>query len=138
MTDMYNDTVTLFNRGDGEWYPTVLKGVNLNMDKAAINHQYGEKSADSAILNIPYTGDKIVAGKPWKPPKEWDGSDSITFQTGNDFDFFWLGEWTEGTVADADYKGGFYQHMNKTHDYVFAISAVAWFTVIPHFEVVGK
>lgn len=135
---MHNDTVTVFNRGDGVWYPTVIKNANLSMDKANINHQYGEKSADSAILNIPYTGNKIVAGKPWKPPSEWGGPESITFRSGNDFDFFWLGEWTDGPVTDADYKGGFYQYMNKTHDYVFAVSAVAWFTEIPHFEVVGK
>lgn len=134
---MHNDTVTLFNRGEGIWYPTVLKGVNLNIDKANINQRYGEKSSDSAVLNIPYTGDKIIAGKPWKPPMEWEPG-TITFRDGNDFDFFWLGEWDGGEVADADYKGGFYQWMNKNHDYVFAVSAVAWFSVIPHFEVVGK
>lgn len=136
---MHNDTVTLFNRtSDGRWLPTVLTGVNLNMDRASIVARYGEQAKDSAVLNIPYTGDKIIAGKPWKPPKEWDGADSITFRSGNEFDFFWLGEWTGGEVADSDYKGGFYQHMNKTHDYVFAVSSVAWFTTILHFEVVGR
>ena len=136
---VYKDTVTLFNRtSDGRWIPTVLKGVNLNMDRASIVAKYGEQAKDSAVLNIPYTGDKIIAGKPWKPPKEWEGADSVTLRSGNEFDFFWLGEWTEGEVSDSDYKGGFYQYMNKTHDYVFAVSSVAWFTVIPHFEVVGR
>ncbi len=135
---MYNDTVTLFNRtSDGRWIPTVLKGVNLNMDRASIVARYGEKSSDNAVLNVPYSGDYMIAGKQWKPPKQWT-EDSITFRSGNDFDFFWLGEWDGGTVSDTDYKGGFYQWMNKNHDYVFAVSTVARFTVIPHFEVVGQ
>lgn len=147
---MYQDTITLFNRKPGErgqgdtWYPTVIKNVNLNIDRAAILAKYGAESQDNAVLHIRYKRDGediLVAKKPWMPPKSWDGTkDSLTFSSGTNFDFFWQGEWTEGVVTDAEYvdDGGFYNHMNKNHDYVFAVSSVAIYSVIPHFEIMGK
>ncbi|MBQ8797226.1 MAG: hypothetical protein IJZ56_03410 [Oscillospiraceae bacterium] len=148
---MYNDTITLFNRKPGErgqpdtWYPTVIKNVNLNIDRAAILAKYGAESQDNAVLHIRYKkdGDEIlVSEKPWMPPKAWDGTeDSITFASGTNFDFFWMGEWNGGVVSDADSRWsteGFYNYMNRTHDYVFAVSSVAMYTVIPHFEIMGK
>lgn len=150
---MYQDTVTLFNRKEGRagdtWYPTVLRGVQLNMDKAAIVAKYGQEANDAAILNVQYTedgGKKIVAGKPWLPPKQWDcqlsAESAITFAEGGRFDFFWLGEWAdEEPIQDTDYQadGDFYTYMNRTHDYVFAISSVGGpYSLIPHFEIMGK
>lgn len=151
---MYQDTITLFNRKAGErgqgdtWYPTVIKGVNLNIDRSAIVAKYGAESKDNAVLHIRYRKENgeiaIVCDsdteKPWMPPKEWDKTeDSITFTDGNAFDFFWKGEWTEGIVTDAQYQDeGFYGYMNRTHDYVFAVSSVAVYSVIPHFEIMGK
>ena len=148
---MYNDTITLFNRKPGErgqpdtWYPTVIKNVNLNIDRAAILAKYGAESQDNAVLHIRYKkdGDEIlVSEKPWMPPKAWDGTeDSITFASGTNFDFFWMGEWNGGVVSDADSRWsteGFYNYMNRTYDYVFAVSSVAMYTVIPHFEIMGK
>ena len=150
---MYKDTVTLFNRKEGlegdTWYPTILHNVHLNMDRAAILAKYGAESADSAVLNVRYTQvkeNKKVAEKVWKPPKEWeriqDPSAFVTFTTGTRFDFFWLGEWeSENPVFDKDYISDtdFYTYMNRTHDYVFAISSVGGpYSVIPHFEIMGK
>lgn len=146
---MYRDTITLFNRKTGErgqgdtWYPTVIKNVNLNIDRAAILAKYGSEIQDNAVLHIRYTkngGNVFVDGKQWLPPKLWDKTeDSITFASGNDFDFFWLGEWEGGIVTDADYLDeGFYNYMNRTHDYVFAVSSVAVYSLIPHFEIMGK
>lgn len=150
---MYKDTVTIFNRKEGDegdtWYPTILQNVQLNMDRAAIMAKYGPEAADSAVLNIRYHrdgGDKIVGEKRWVPPKEWeaqlDHSQTVTFTTGNRFDFFWLGDWgSEEPVYDSDYFSDtdFYTYMNRTHDYVFAVSAVGGpYSVIPHFEILGK
>jgi hypothetical protein len=150
---VYKDTITLFNRKEGTegdvWYPTILRNVQVNVDRAAILAKYGAESADSAVLNVRYTqaGDnKLVCGKPWLPPKQWDGiedhSSALTFTTGNRFDFFWIGEW-DGTdpVRDSDYFSDtdFYTYMNRTHDYVFAVSSVGGpYSVIPHFEIMGK
>ena len=150
---MYKDTITLFNRKEGDegdtWYPTVLHNVQLNMDRAAILAKYGAESADSAVLHIRYTQDgenKIVGAKSWQPPKVWESllepAKSLTFTTGTRFDFFWLGDWgNEDPVHDADYFSDtdFYTYMNRTHDYVFAISSVGGpYSVIPHFEIMGK
>ena len=150
---MYKDTITLFNRKEGDegdtWYPTVLHNVQLNMDKAAIFAKYGAESADSAVLNIQYKQDgdnKIVGNKLWRPPKLWDQllepSKALTFTDGARFDFFWLGDWgSEKPVHDSDYFSDtdFYTYMNRTHDYVFAISSVGGpYSVIPHFEIMGK
>lgn len=148
---MYQDTITLFNRkksntaGD-TWYPTVIKGVNLNIDRAAILAKYGASSQDNAALHIQYqqeNGEITIAcdsetTKPWMSPKEWDETeDSLTFNPNGDF--FWQGQWTGGIVSDADYgPDGFYSYMNRVHDYVFAISSVAKYSVIPHFEIMGK
>ena len=146
---MYQDTITLFNRKPGErgqgdtWYPTVIKNVNLNIDRAAILAKYGAESQDNAVLHIQYHRDGeniLVSEKPWMPPKSWDKTeDSITFASGNNFDFFWLGEWDGGIVTDSEYMDeGFYNFMNRTHDYVFAVTSVAMYSVIPHFEIMGK
>lgn len=152
---MYNDTITLFIRKEGEdgdtWFPRVLRGVHLNADRAAIVSQYGAESADAAQLHIQYTetnGEKTVAGKTWVPPKEWekltDKTGVLTFTPGNRFDFFWAGDWgNETTIHDADYAvgatSGFYNYMNKNFDFVFAITSVGGpYSLIPHFEILGK
>ena len=149
---MYSDTVTVFNRyrsklGD-MWYPTVLRGVDLNTDRANIVAKYGEASADTAVLHIKYElikDQKTIAGKPYLPPKEWERqtndmlAESITFTSGQDFDFFWRGEWPDDDpISDEDYLDGFYSYMNSRHDDVYAITRHAWYSLIPHFEIGGK
>lgn len=146
---MHNNVITLFNRKSGErgqgdlWYPTIIRNVNLNVDRAAIMEKYGAESQDNASLHIRYqmaNGTVQVAGKPWALPKEWDRTeDSLTFQSGNQFDFFMEGEWDGGIVSDAAFgEEGFYNYMNRTRDHVFAITSVAQYSVIPHFEIMGK
>lgn len=137
---MYKDTVTVFNRrrrnGTDTWYPTVLENVDLNVDSAAIRQRYGAETKDRAKLHIMYAPGIVIAGKQYYLPKEWDG-DGITFHDGDLFDFFWDGTWTGTTVNDEDYKDGFFNYMKKNHDMVFAITSVARYSVIPHFEIMG-
>ena len=150
---MYIDTITLFNRKKGEvgdtWYPSVLHNVHVNIDRASILAKYGAQSQDNAMLNIRYVPDgekKKIGGKQWLPPKVWQGladpSQALTFAAGTSFDFFWLGDWgSESPVKDADYAVDmdFYTYLNRTHDYVFVISSVGGpYSVIPHFEILGK
>ena len=103
---VYDKTITLFNRyssrlGD-TWYPTVIHNVQLIADKSAIIAQYGAESSDKALLHIRYEtvdGMPVIAGKPYKTPKEWDRqtndllSQTLTFTDGQYFDFFMLGEY---------------------------------------------
>lgn len=152
---MHNGTITLFNRKVGKtgdmWYPTVLHGVQVILGRSAVAIKYGSEASDNAAVHVRYTvepdsGIKTVGEKQWLPPKMWaaldDPSHAVTFAEGTQFDFFWVGAWSdENPVADADYvsHGDFYTYMNKTHDYVYAISSVDGpFSVIPHFEIRGK
>lgn len=155
---MYDKTITLFNRYDSQtgtvWYPHILTGVDLNTDRGAILKKYGPDSTDSAQLHVRYhlrDGTKMIADSAvneleWLPPKEWvkqtnDALEkSITFSPDS---FFWEGVWDGETVNDAEYTDrrydGFYAYMNAKHDNVFLITSVGGpYTVIPHFEVLGK
>ena len=98
---MYTDTITLFNRKENRsgdiWYPSILHNVNLNVDKAEIIAKYGAESKDVSTLNVKYAvsgNQKIIGGKVWLPPKEWDAlvdpSECLTFTAGEAFDFFGL------------------------------------------------
>lgn len=149
---MYADTVTLFNRYDNGaedlWFPTILRGVDLNIDKAAIVATYGENSTDNARLHVRCSiddGDITVGGKTYLPPKLWkaqsadEAANSLTFTSGQTFDFFIVGEWDSADrIDDADYLDGFYNFCNKIYDYCFAITSVARYSVIPHFEIMAK
>lgn len=150
---MYTDTITLFNRREGDegdtWYPTVLHNVHLNMDRAALVAKYGATSSDNAVLFVRYkkeNGDIVIGGKKWLPPKKWEETkkfaSTITFTTGTRFDFFILGDWgNSDPVHDLDYSldTDFYTHINKTRDFVFAITSVGGpYSVAPHFEIMGK
>lgn len=148
---MYSDTITLFNHyksrlGD-MWYPTVINGVNLNIDKAAIIAKYGAESKDNVVLNVKYIiqdSVKIIVGKPYLTPKEWERQTNdmlpktVTFSSGVDFDFFIVGEY-ENTepIPDDDYIDGFYNYINNNYDNVFVVTSVAEYSVIPHFEIMG-
>lgn len=149
---MFTDTITVFNYYKDSlknvtWYPTVIHGVNLLIDKAAIVAKYGAESKDNALLNIHYQtvdGQIMVDGKPYLPPKEWERqtndklTETITFASGTGFDFFMLGEYPTTTpIADDDYIDGFYNHVNDEYDYVFAVTSVAKYTAILHFEIMG-
>lgn len=150
---MFNDTITVFNSYEDSfknitWYPTVIRGVNLLIDKAAIVAKYGAESKDNALLNIHYQtidGQIFVDGKPYFPPKEWKHqtndmlAESITFASGTDFDFFMLGEYPiKEPIKDENFRNGFFEEIKKEYDYVFAITSVGNYSVIPHFEITGK
>lgn len=149
---MYDKTITLFNRyssrlGD-TWYPTVIHNVQLIADKSAIIAQYGAESSDKALLHIRYEtvdGTPVIAGKPYKTPKEWDRqtndllSQTLTFTDGQYFDFFMLDEYeSEQPINDDAYIDGFYNYINSNYDNVFAITSVGLYSLIPHFEITGK
>lgn len=142
---MYGKTVTLFNHYESKqagtyvWYPSVLRNVDLNVDKAAILAKYGQESQDSAVLHVRHPN----GAKPWLPPKAWENQvnedlpKTLTFASG---DFFWLGEWPEPEpVNDGEYQEGFFEHMSRNCDFVFRITKVGGpYTLIPHFEIMGK
>ena len=148
---MYNSTITLFNRLAGKngdrWYATVIPGIHLVLDQSALLKIYGADSKNSAMLYIPFSNNDgviRVAGTEWLPPKAWkaeeEAKEALTFKGGVDFDFFMEGRWTGDRVIEGEkYPDGFYNHMKENFDNVFAITSVSGpFSLIPHFEVVGK
>lgn len=151
---IYKQTVTVFNRKiDGEktyWYPVVIPNVHLIIDRSIIISTYGEQSQDNAKLHIRYTPSAIwdviaVDGgtRNYMQPKVFKASgtrgENITFAFGDDFDFIMEGAWSGDSVIDDDaYPKGFFNYMNKTYDNVFAITTVAKFNLIPHFEITAR
>lgn len=145
---MYKDTVTLFNRytdatGALYWRPVVFLLSDFNADRAAILAQYGENSADRSKWHIRVkagANGAILAGtKRYLLPHAYTGAPgTFTLRSGNDFDFFALGDYSGADIADGDYLDGFYNEFNATHDNVFVVSNVALYSVIPHIEVTGK
>ena len=142
---MFDSAVTVFNRkrtDEGDiWYPTVLEGVSLITDRAAIMARYGVQTDDKALLHVPCEGQN-VGGKQYMPPKAWqaleDPESAVTFAAGEKFDFFIEGEWEAGPVEDTAYANGFYDWINRERDGVYAVSSAARYGLIPHFEITGR
>lgn len=151
---LYKQTITLFNRLREEdsdeivWYPKVLNGVHLVVDKSSAWGMQGGREVDNIRLHVRYqiSGENImVSGYPWHEPKAWrrlkqpDGT--ITFGFGDDdFDFFIEGVFHEfaSPISDDEYKKGFYNYMNANYDNVFAITSVSKYNLIPHFEIMAR
>lgn len=153
---MYDKTVTVFNKIiDAQrkiyWYPHVIAGVDLIINKAANQAKTGLQDADTANLHVKYTtidNVKMIGSLRWLPPKEWRSQEisqfqeSLTFTDGEDF--FMQGGYPESVIADADYESGieysgFYDFINRQYDNVFVISNVGGpYTLIPHFEIGGR
>lgn len=155
MSALHTDVITVFNKSysresGAAWYPTVISGVHLDIDKAGSIAKYKVNTGDIATALIPYEKDgekKKIAGKEWVPPVEWgkqtdvERRNTITFSTETQTpDFFWFGTWERKEPAqDDDYGGNFYQYMKSNEDYVFAITSVgANYKLIPHVEITGK
>lgn len=138
---MYRDTVTVFNRYNGTWKGTVLHNVDLNVDRAMMLRQYGENSQDRSKLHLKYTetgGHYYVDGKMFVAPAEYSGADgTFTLAEGNNMSFYMEGTAPILSASDSAYLDGFFDYMNSHYD-VFAITSVARYSVIPHFEIVGR
>lgn len=164
---LYKQAITVFNRvkdPSGEdvlWYPTVITGVHLIVDRSSAWDMNGGRSTDNARLHVRYTikheqakngipakNSVMIGDKVWLEPKEWrsagDKTGLITFSFGNndDFDFFMEGKHLIAQdripIHDNEYRRGFYNEMNATHDNVFAITGVSKKNLIPHFEITGR
>ena len=119
--------------------------MDLNADRAALTAKYGSACNDKAVLHIRYVWQDgyMVGGKQYLTPLIWqaedDPSGAVTFQSGEGFDFFMEGAWPDkGPVADGDWPGGFYEHLARTRDGVYAVSSMAMYSLISHFEVMGR
>jgi hypothetical protein len=145
---MYTDTITVFNKRKTEsgdmWYPCVISGVDLSVDRAANQEKTGLENADTANLHIRYRimEGKIMIGE-WQyyQPKAWealpDVTDTVTFVDG--VSFFIRGEYDETPILDDDIRGGLLDYLNRIMDDCYKITSVGGpYKLIPHFEIGGK
>lgn len=146
---MFKDTITLFNFHEptGKWYPTVITGVDLQVDSGADPATPGVlNDAHSVLALIQSRADKTLvlkdgATKSYLGPKAYAKCDTpegyFTFQL--EKDFFYEGEWPSlDPVLDDDYDEGFYNEVNKTYDGVYIVKTATHLRLIPHFEIGGK
>ena len=145
---MFTETVTLFNFHEptGKWYPSVIKGVELQADIASGLSTPGKTdSTDSVSLLIQSKRDKTVqtanGSKTYLGPKAYAQCENpeahITFKP--ECDFFYDGIWpTTDPILDDEYDSGFYDEVNRVHDGVYVVKTVAFLGLIPHFEIGGR
>ena len=54
-------------------------------------------------------------------------------------DFFIVGNYySKESVSDAGFEDGLYSAMNAAHDGVYMVSSVAFYSLLPHFEIGGR
>ena len=143
---MLQDVVTVFNRRDGLWYPTVLEGVHIQRRAAVEEDRLGTRRADEVLVLAPYTveeGRITVGGKEYLPPRQWRRAaapeGAVTFTCGEAFDILLLGRWEEdGPAEDSRWPEGFYGWLDRERDGVYALAAVKRFDALPHFELTGR
>lgn len=151
---MYSETITLFNHhsdrlGD-TWYPHLLTGVDLIVDRASVIAKYGPETASSAKLHIRYVNDEngiSINGIPYVPYKEWHGmttderNGKITFNTDSDnADFFVIGDigMTEAVFDSVEAPDSLIERISKQMD-VYVLATVSEpYKVIKHFEILAK
>lgn len=140
---MYKDTITLFNRHEDTWRATVLHNVDLNADRAALIAKYGADSKDKASLHIQYAPGPTIEDFSVVEPKAYTGEvGTITFRpasSGEVVDFFMEGVWDgDAVIDDSEYDTGFFDYLSAVLDGVYAITSVARYSVIPHYEILGR
>ena len=98
---MYTDTITVFNQQKVKkqitWYPTVIRGVDLQITAGRNRSTTGLENADSAKVFIKYENSNekmLVETSPeekreYLKPKSWNAytekNQAFTFQEGIDF-----------------------------------------------------
>ena len=144
--DMHDQAVTLFNRHNGKWYPTVIHGVTVvELTVTSTTETAGRTNGDTVELSIKTTVAKAIETtvglKPYIPPKAYavctDPGKCVTFKP--EQDFVYIGEWpVVEPIPDDDFESGFYHAINEEHDGVYMITSVSWLGLIPHFEIGGR
>ena len=135
-SDIFKDTVTVFNYFNGKWFPTVLNGAELQFKNGINEKNSGVSSSDNALLFVHISGD-FIGGKKYLSPKAFQKSDDkenlVTFAEG---DFFVVGEFSE-IASEEDYLSGYFSSMCEQYDYCYKITSVKRFKGIPHLEIGG-
>ena len=141
---MYTDTITVFNQQKVKkqitWYPTVIRGVELQITAGRNRSTTGLENADSAKVFIMLVETSPEEKREYLKPKSWNAytekNQAFTFQEG--IDFFIQGEYQEETIMDTDYEDGFLSYMSDRYDDLFLVNKADLYKTIPHLEIGGR
>ncbi len=150
---MYQKTITLFNyhAKTDSWYTTVFVGTDLIENTGTNATRQGQTNSDAVDLLIHVrkdkTADTIYSNPALHLDKQYVGSKTYAaienprnyFTFTPESDFFIVGSYYSAEpVADAEFEDGLYSAMNAAHDGVYMVSSVAFYSLIPHFEIGGR
>ena len=144
---MYQNTITIFNyhAGSGMWYPSVVEGADLIVNKSSTSTTAGKNNADSVDIIVHCSAEKVITttagAKSYTGPKEYakceNPAERITFKP--ECDFIYDGIWPElAPISDDGYDSGLYHALNDEHDGIYMISSAAFYGLLPHFEIGGR
>lgn len=144
---MYQNTITIFNyhKATELWYPSVISGVDLIASKANNATKEGLNNGDVVDIIIHCTPDKQITTsegvKSYTGAKEYAKCDNpashITFTP--EKDFIYEGIWPDtSAISGDDYESGLYHELNENFDGVYLINSVAYYGLLPHFEIGGR
>lgn len=132
MINLFNKTITLFNRCENSdytdtYYKTVLKNVCLQ-EKIVSDNNATDSSSRS---NLKIFVDTTKLPKPYLSPKGWiassDKSNNMTFKTD---DYVYVGEYTS-TFTDIN-------TLYNSNDNVFKIYSVSFYDILNSFQLVAR
>ena len=140
---MFGRTVTIFSKHHGSWFPRVFHDAQVSRDRGYITRTYGETANETVMVHIKRINGKAEGLYDVYEPKEWLEQRFVTgkiaFNTG---DIIWLGDYS---TIDAnllpipdDFPKGFYSYFRGLHDMVYALTQVADYVEIPHWEIAGR
>jgi hypothetical protein len=145
---MYSEAITLFNyhKASNSWYPSVIRGVDLIDVRSKRNSATVTSNADTAEILINCEADKSLqtdtGAKSYTTDKEFqrcaEPQNCYTFTEGKDF--IYHGVWPTLTpISDnVGVDSGFFQSVNDNYSGVYKINSVAFYGLIPHFEIGGR
>lgn len=145
---MFKDTITVFNFHEHTrlWYPSIIEYADVKSVLSKTSTQNaGTTNNDATAFLIHCSADKIIkckhTQKQYLKPKEYSESGNpdkyITFNP--EQDFIVVGEWDNtDAISDSDFSNGLYNAVNNKFDDVCLICSVAYFGLLPHFEIEGK
>lgn len=144
---MFDKVITVFNyhAKTGYWYPSVIRGADVEtVDAAHATTSAGTVNSGGVEIIVTCSSEKIVrtdaGNKSYVGAKAFSKNDApaglITFAP--ECDFIYVGAWTSAApLSDEDYDEGLYHHLNNEYDGVYMIHTVAFYDLLPHFEIGG-
>lgn len=130
---LHDKTITIFNLHEGTWYPKIIRNAHVETAKSSALKEYGPDCTDTVKIHLLLKDGKID-GYTFYKPNEYK-EEGITLKEG---DLVLLGEFYEDPILDSSYPTGLYDCINWKGFISFRINSVAYFSLIPHFEITAK